>query len=246
MTTLNVSNISKHYGKHLALDSFSYSFNNGIYALLGPNGAGKSSFMNILAGILPHDKGGVISLNGNDIKLLKNKYKSFIGYMPQQQILPDAFTTARFIGYIAGLKGIDRKSAEAQMQELLEKVELNDCVGNKIGSFSGGMKQRLLFAQAMLGTPDILILDEPTSGLDPRQRVIMRSLIKEYANERTVIISTHIVSDIENIAKEVILLKSGKIVAAGKTNQLLESEKCSDIENLYMKYFEKVQHDESV
>ncbi|MGN0688598.1 MAG: ATP-binding cassette domain-containing protein [Oscillospiraceae bacterium] len=246
MTALNVSNISKHYGKHLALDGFSYSFSSGIYALLGPNGAGKSSFMNILAGILPQDKGGTVTLNGIERNQLKNKYKSFIGYMPQQQALPEGFTTERFIGYIAGLKGIDKKSAEAQMHELLGKVELSDHTHSKIGSFSGGMKQRLLFTQAMLGTPDILILDEPTSGLDPRQRVIMRSLIKEYAKERIVIISTHIVSDIENIADEVILLKSGKIVASGKTNQLLERENCSDIEKLYMKHFEKVQHDESV
>lgn len=246
MIMLDVNSVSKHYGKHMALDSFSYSFKRGIYALLGPNGAGKSSFMNILAGILQQDKGGTISLNGIDRKQLKNKYKSFIGYMPQQQALPEAFTAERFIGYIAGLKGLDRKSSEKQMHELLDKVELSDCIRNKIGSFSGGMKQRLLLTQAMLGSPCILILDEPTSGLDPRQRVIMRSLIKEYAKERIIIISTHIVSDIENIADEVILLKSGKIVVSGKTNQLLEKENCSDIEKLYMKHFEKVQHDESV
>ncbi len=246
MTTLNVSNISKHYGKHLALDSFSYSFNNGIYALLGPNGAGKSTFMNIIAGIIPQDKDGNVSLNGIDRKQLKSSYKMHIGYMPQQQSLPEAFTAKRFLSYIAGLKGIDKKTAQKQVNELLQKVELSDFIGNKIGSFSGGMKQRLLLTQAMLGSPDILILDEPTSGLDPRQRVIMRSLIKEYAEDHIVIISTHIVSDIENIANEVILLRKGKIVISGETDQHLQSENCSDIEALYMKYFEKVQQDESV
>lgn len=233
---LILKSIDKHYGKKAALNGFSYTFDKGIYALLGPNGAGKSTLMNIIAGVIGRDC-GEITLNGiSDRK--SAGYKSLIGYMPQQQALIDTFTPVQFLGYIAGLKGIAKKDAEKQIDTLLYKVELTEHLHNKIGGFSGGMKQRLLLAQAMLGTPEILILDEPTAGLDPRQRVILRGIIEEYAKEHTVIISTHIVSDIESLASEIIMLKGGSIIESGRVADMLFGNAAYSLEELYMKLFD--------
>lgn len=233
--TLDLRNVSKHYKKKLALCGFTYSFSSGIYALLGPNGAGKSTLMNIIAGVIEADKESGVFLDGRSIGELGDEYRSHIGFMPQRNALIDSFSALRFMKYISGLKGL--KNTDSEISELLKKVELYDNRNEKCGGFSGGMKQRLMLAQAMLGSPDILILDEPTAGLDPRQRVIFRNMMREYSESKTVIVSTHIVSDIEAQADEIIIMKAGEITASGTNSALLEQYGCPELEGLYMKLF---------
>lgn len=240
MNKLEVRNISKHYGRKKALDGFDFIFTDGIYGLLGPNGAGKTTLMNIITTNLKPDKdGGKILWNGEETQLLKEKFRSQLGFMPQQQNLYDNMTAFDFLGYMAALKKLDRKKAHDEIRELLKKVELEDCAEKKIGGFSGGMKQRVLIASAMLGNPRLLIMDEPTAGLDPKQRVIIKRLVSEMSKEMIVIISTHIISDIENIAKNILLLRNGKIIDSGTvselTDKITEGEK--NLENLYMHYY---------
>lgn len=240
MNKLEVQNISKHYGRKKALDGFDFIFTDGIYGLLGPNGAGKTTLMNIITTNLKLDKdGGKILWNGEETRLLKEEFRSQLGFMPQQQNLYDNMTAFDFLGYMAALKKLDRKKAHNEIRELLKKVELEDCAEKKIGGFSGGMKQRVLIASAMLGNPRLLIMDEPTAGLDPKQRVIIKRLVSEMSKEMIVIISTHIISDIENIAKNILLLRNGKIIDSGTvselTDKITEGEK--NLENLYMHYY---------
>ncbi|MBQ8181743.1 MAG: ATP-binding cassette domain-containing protein [Ruminococcus sp.] len=240
MNKLEVQNISKHYGRKKALDGFDFIFTDGIYGLLGPNGAGKTTLMNIITTNLKPDKdGGKILWNGEETRLLKEEFRSQLGFMPQQQNLYDNMTAFDFLGYMAALKKLDRKKAHDEIRELLKKVELEDCAEKKIGGFSGGMKQRVLIASAMLGNPRLLIMDEPTAGLDPKQRVIIKRLVSEMSKEMIVIISTHIISDIENIAKNILLLRNGKIIDSGTvselTDKITEGEK--NLENLYMHYY---------
>lgn len=240
MNKLEVQNISKHYGRKKALDGFDFIFTDGIYGLLGPNGAGKTTLMNIITTNLKPDKdGGKILWNGEETRLLKEEFRSQLGFMPQQQNLYDNMTAFDFLGYMAALKKLDRKKAHNEIRELLKKVELEDCAEKKIGGFSGGMKQRVLIASAMLGNPRLLIMDEPTAGLDPKQRVIIKRLVSEMSKEMIVIISTHIISDIENIAKDILLLRNGKIIDSGTvselTDKITEGEK--NLENLYMHYY---------
>lgn len=233
--TLELKNVSMHYKKKLALDGFTYSFSSGIYALLGPNGAGKSTLMNIIAGVIDADRSSGIFLDDKSIDALGDEYRSHVGFMPQKSALIDSFSALRFMKYISGLKGL--KNNDSEISYLLRKVELYENRNEKCGGFSGGMKQRLMLAQAMLGSPEILILDEPTAGLDPRQRVISRNMIREYSKSNTVIVSTHIVTDIEAQADSIIIMQSGKIAASGPKSALLEQYGCSELEELYMKLF---------
>jgi len=210
MNKLELQKINKHYGKKHALCDFSYTFTNGIYGLLGPNGAGKSTLMNMITdNLLPDSDGGKILFNGEETRLMKEKFRSRLGFMPQQQNLYESMTAHTFLSYIASLKCLDRKSAEAEIPRIVERVELTESIDKKMGGFSGGMKQRVLIAAAMLGDPDLLILDEPTAGLDPKQRVIIRNMVSELGQDKIIIISTHIVSDIETIAKEILFIKEG-------------------------------------
>ena len=206
--------ISKTYkkGSVKALDNFSVTLTPGVYGLLGPNGAGKSTLMNIITDNLNAD-GGEVVYGGENIKKLGKDYRAVLGYMPQQQGLYDDFTLNRFLWYMAALKGLKKKEAKEKITQLLETVNLTDTAHKKLGSFSGGMKQRALIAQALLNNPEILILDEPTAGLDPKERIRIRNFISEIAEDKIVLISTHVVSDIEFIAKEIILLKSGQLVS---------------------------------
>ena len=239
MNMLCLKNISKHYGKKLALNGLNITFENGIYGLLGPNGAGKSTLMNIITQNLDCDKGGKIFWNGSDAVKMDGDFRSVIGFMPQQQELYPTFTAARFLGYIAALKGIPPKEIDGEIIRVLKLVELSDCKDKKIGGFSGGMKQRVLIAQALLGDPKLIILDEPTAGLDPKQRVIIRRLIGSLAKEKIIIISTHIVSDIESIADKIIFIKNGEFIDSGKVSELV-SKVISDeknLENLYLEYY---------
>jgi ABC-type multidrug transport system ATPase subunit len=240
MIALKLQNVNKHYGKKHALKDFTKEFNTGIYGLLGPNGSGKTTLMNIITDTIGMDKGGRVEWNGNNIYELGNAYRSEIGFMPQQQGLYESFTPVRFLGYIAGLKGLSKAEAKEQIPEVLKQVELLDVAKKRAGSFSGGMKQRLLIAQALLGNPKMLILDEPTAGLDPRQRVIIRELIAKFAKEKIVIISTHIVSDIETIADEILLIKEGVLIKQGTPEELIaEHGGERGLEDVYMHYFEE-------
>lgn len=211
---LKISSLRKTYKKGAvkALDDFSVTLTPCVYGLLGPNGAGKSTLMNIITDNLNADYGEVI-YNGENIKKLGKDFRAVLGYMPQQQGLYDDFTLNRFLWYMAALKGLKRKEAKEKITKLLETVNLTDSAHKKLGAFSGGMKQRALIAQALLNEPEILILDEPTAGLDPKERIRIRNFISEIAKDKIVLISTHVVSDIEFIAKEIILLKEGHLVS---------------------------------
>lgn len=236
MNLLKIEGLSKHYGKKCALNNVSLTFTNGIYGLLGPNGAGKSTLMNIITQNIPFDKGGSIMWNGESTSQLGVKFRSLIGFMPQQQELYPTFTAERFVGYLATLKGIPSKEISSEVNRVLSLVELSDCANKKIGGFSGGMKQRVLIAQALLGEPELLILDEPTAGLDPKQRVIVRQLISSLSKDKIIIVSTHIVSDIESVADKIIMIKSGEVIENGTVSELSEkTEKVGGtLEDLYM------------
>ena len=239
MPKLEIKGITKVYKKGAvkALDNFSVTLTPGVYGLLGPNGAGKSTLMNIITDNLNAD-GGEVVYGGENIK----KLGAVLGYMPQQQGLYDDFTLNRFLWYMAALKGLKKKEAKEKITQLLETVNLTDAAHKKLGSFSGGMKQRALIAQALLNNPEILILDEPTAGLDPKERIRIRNFISEIAEDKIVLISTHVVSDIEFIAKEVILLKKGQLISHDSPNKLtkeLENKVFEvEIQREDLKYFQ--------
>ena len=218
---LCINQLSKSYGSNLALDQFSYKFDHGIYALLGPNGSGKSTLMNIVTQNLRASSGSV-TLDGVDIDKLGASYREKLGFMPQYPGMYPSFSALDFLRYMAVLKGLNKKKADEQIDELLHAVELHDVRTHRIGSFSGGMKQRLALAQSLLGDPEIVILDEPTAGLDPKQRIAIRNYIASVALNKTVIIATHVVSDVEFIAREAIMLKKGVISDSGSPYELTQ------------------------
>lgn len=243
---LTLTNVNKHYKQKHALKDFTYTFENGIHGLLGPNGAGKSTLMNIISSSLSPDSGSELLWNGESISALGDKYRGILGFMPQQQALYDTFTATRFLSYIAALKGLSKAMATKEIPRVLEMVELSDCAKKRIGGFSGGMKQRLLIAQALLGDPKLILLDEPTAGLDPKQRVIVRRLIDSLRRDRVIIVSTHIVSDIESVADSVIIMKDGEIAASGAVTELVSAlpEGKRNLENLYMLHFGETNEDD--
>ena len=205
---LELKGISKRYGKVQALTDVNIALEHGIYALLGPNGSGKSTMMNIIAGLLKPTE-GVVLYNGDEIKKSGIAYRSKIGYMPQYPEMYPSFSVIEFLLYMAELKGLAKGTEREQIEYLLDKVELSDVTDRRISALSGGMKQRLSLCSAVLGDPEILILDEPTAGLDPKQRVFLRKFISEISTDKTVLWATHIVSDVESIASEIIFVKKG-------------------------------------
>ena len=227
---LQLEHLSKTYGTVQALKDISYTFKPGIYGILGANGAGKSTMINLITDNVARDKGsagGSILYDGQDILKLGSRFMGIIGYMPQQQGFYEDFSPKAFLRYMAEIKGIKGKNEKGQtvkeqIDELLEVVNLTGVAYKKIGGFSGGMKQRVLLAQALLGDPDILILDEPTAGLDPKERIAIRNYIAELSRNKIILFATHVVSDIECIADYVLLLKKGEIIAMGTPVELIE------------------------
>lgn len=226
---LELKELSKSYGSVKALNKISYTFKPGIYGILGANGAGKSTMINLITDNVSRDSnnGGNILYDGEDILKLGKKFRAIVGYMPQQQGFYEDFSPKAFLKYMAEVKGLKRKNEEGksvaqQIDELLEVVNLTSVAYKKIGGFSGGMKQRVLLAQALLGNPKVLILDEPTAGLDPKERIGIRNYIAELSKDKIILFATHVVSDIECIADKVILVKKGQIVATGTPVELIE------------------------
>lgn len=220
---LYLDDLCKTYqkGRPPALDHFSAKMTPGVYALLGPNGAGKSTLMNIIVDNLRPNQGRVL-FNGEDTLKLGKEFRRQLGYMPQQQGAYRDFTAKRFLWYMAALCGLKQKQAKERIADLLELVGLTDVQNQSIGSFSGGMKQRVFIAQALLNDPKVLILDEPTAGLDPKERIRIRNFISEISMNKIVIFATHVVSDIEFIAKEILLIRSGKLLLKETPTKVLE------------------------
>lgn len=216
---LKTYDLTKRYGRKIAINHLNITLTNGVYGLLGANGAGKTTLMRMLCDIQTPTS-GKITLNGRNIMDLEESYQNLLGYLPQNvQFYPD-FTARNFLLYMSALKGLSGTKAKQKSSKLLEAVGLTDVSQQKIKTFSGGMKQRLGIAQAMLNDPHILILDEPTAGLDPKERVRFRNLISTFSKDRIVILSTHIVSDVEFIAEEIIIMKSGQLLHFGKAKEI--------------------------
>lgn len=227
---LVVDRLTKQYKNKIAVDRLSFRFQEGVYGLLGANGAGKTTLMRMLCGILT-PTGGEVSFDGIDVDT--EEYRGYLGYLPQDFGYYPNFTGWDFLLYMAALKGIGKKQARRRAKELLELVSLTDVAKKKIKTYSGGMKQRLGIAQALLNDPRILILDEPTAGLDPKERVRFRNLICELGKDSIVILSTHIVSDIEHIADTILMMKEGQLIFQGAREEIAE-----DLETFYLENFQ--------
>lgn len=208
---LQLQDVRKQYGEKCAVGGVSANLVPGVYGLLGANGAGKTTLMRMICGVLKPTSGS-ISLNGKTIEQLGERYYTHLGYMPQDFGFYPDFTAREFMLYMAAVKGLDKRQAKKRTEDLLQMVNLSDVADKKIKSYSGGMKQRLGIAQAELNSPSILILDEPTAGLDPKERVRFRNLISDFAKEKIVILSTHIVSDVSYIADTILIMKNGRII----------------------------------
>ena len=218
---LTLDRLTKQYGSKIALDRIDATFEPGIYGLLGANGAGKTTMMRLICDILKPTSGEV-TFNGTNIREMGESYRAAIGYLPQDFGYYPNFTAMNFLLYMASLKGLNARYAKEKSLELLETVNLSEVKDKKIKTFSGGMKQRLGIAQAFLNNPQILILDEPTAGLDPKERVKFRNLISSFAEDKIVILSTHIVTDVEYIADEILVIKGGDLLKKGAESTIIQ------------------------
>lgn len=230
---LSIDRLTKQYQNKIAVDRISLRLNTGIYGLLGANGAGKTTLMRMVCGILKPTS-GTITFDGIDVS--EERYRSMLGYLPQDFGYYPEFTGEDFLLYMAALKGMRKPQARRKTVELLKLVSLHDVAKKKIKTYSGGMKQRLGIAQALLNQPKILVLDEPTAGLDPKERVRFRDLIKDLGKDSIVLLSTHIVSDIEHIADDILMMKSGQLIYRGKW-----TDKSGNLEEFYLKQFEEIE-----
>lgn len=228
---LVIDRLSKQYKNKIAVDRVSVKLNKGVYGLLGANGAGKSTLMRMICGILK-PTGGTVTFDGMSVET--EAFRSILGYLPQDFGYYPEFSGRDFILYMAALKGIPKREARKRSDELLKLVGLEDVADKKIKTYSGGMKQRVGIAQALLNNPKLLILDEPTAGLDPKERVRFRNLIEKIGDDCIVILSTHIVSDVEHISDQVMMMKDGRFIFQGKW-----SDKDESLEDFYLRQFEE-------
>ena len=218
---LSFEHISKLYGNTVALQQIDLTLGPGVYGLLGPNGAGKTTLMRIMTDLLAPSTGRVL-LDGQDIAVMGAAFRKKLGYLPQDFGVYPNFTAEQFLLYIARLKGLSKFEAKRQTDGLLHMVGLEDKKQKKLKGFSGGQRQRVGIAQALLGDPEILVLDEPTAGLDPEERIRFRGIISDLSQQKLVLLSTHIVSDLEAVANEIILLRKGVVLEMQKPASLLE------------------------
>lgn len=215
---LKIDRVTKKYDKKIACDRISLTLEKGVYGLLGANGAGKTTLMRMICGILDPSSGN-LSCDGIDVS--QEEYRELLGYLPQDFGYYPEFTAQDFMMYIAALKGIPKSRAKVKTAELLEMVSLNNEAKKKIKTFSGGMKQRLGIAQALLNDPKILVLDEPTAGLDPKERIKFRNIISRMGADRIILLSTHIVSDVEHIANTILIMKDGQMIHEGSLEDII-------------------------
>ena len=242
---LYIDSVSKKFKDMTAVDNVSLQLTPGVWGLLGANGAGKTTLMRMIAGIM-EPSSGEIRYNGLPIRELKENYRDVFGYLPQEFGFYPEFTVKDYLEYVAALKGLPTNESKRKIEGLLERLTLSNVKNKKIAKLSGGMKRRVGIAQALLNDPEVLILDEPTSGLDPGERVRFRNLLSEFAHDRIVLISTHIVSDVEYIATQNAIMKKGKLLSTGTTEELVQqvNEKvwCATIPmNLLSEYESKLQ-----
>lgn len=228
---LIIDRVSKQYKNKIAVDRISVKLQKGVYGLLGANGAGKTTLMRMICGILKPTS-GTISFDGIDVS--EENYRSILGYLPQDFGYYPEFTGMDFLLYMAALKGMGKAQAKRKAEELLELVSLQDVAKKKIKTYSGGMKQRLGIAQALLNQPKLLVLDEPTAGLDPKERVRFRNLIADLGKENIVLLSTHIVSDIEQIAERVLMMKDGQLIYQDKWD-----DSNGSLEDFYLQHIDE-------
>lgn len=219
---LSIECLSKRFGSKIAVNNISVTLQPGVYGLLGANGAGKTTLMRMVCDVLKPTSGRIL-YNGKEIEQLGEHYRSYLGYLPQDFGYYPDFTAKEYLNFIAAIKGIDTVTAKKQITELLKIVNLSDVAEKKIRTFSGGMKQRLGIAQAVINDPHILVLDEPTAGLDPKERMRFRNLIAELAKDKIVILSTHIVSDIDYIADDILMMKKGSLILNCSTEDAIHS-----------------------
>lgn len=218
---LEIKNLTKKYGDFTAVHQINLTLDKGVYGILGANGAGKSTFLNLLTDNIKRTSGEIL-YNGKEILSIGAAYRKKVGYTPQLQGMYEEFTAGQFLRYIGALKGMKHKTCKEQTKELLALVGLDKHAHQKLGTFSGGMRQRVLLAASMLDDPEILILDEPTAGLDPEERIRLRNHIAELSKNRIVLLATHVVSDIECVAEKVILMKRGEILRFDSPTNLME------------------------
>jgi len=228
---LVIDRLSKQYKNKIAVDRISLKLQKGVYGLLGANGAGKTTLMRMICGILKPTS-GTISFDGMDVS--EENYRSILGYLPQDFGYYPEFSGQDFLLYMAALKGIPKPKAKRRSNELLELVSLQEVAKKKIKTYSGGMKQRLGIAQALLNNPKLLVLDEPTAGLDPKERVRFRNLIERLSKDSIVLLSTHIVSDIEHIADDILIMQGGQMIYQGEW-----TDDIGDLEEFYLKQLEE-------
>lgn len=214
---LEIKSVSKSYGKNKALDNFSLTLTNGVYGLLGPNGAGKSTLISIITGLIFPDS-GIVKYTDSENNILGNT----LGFLPQYQSFYSNFTAEEMLLYMMCLKDFNTQNPKKYVMELLEQVNLQDSCRKKIRTFSGGMKQRLGIAQALIGNPNVIIFDEPTAGLDPKERIRFRNIISSLGKDKIIILSTHIVTDVAYVAKVIILIDKGKLIYAEPQNKIIQ------------------------